>query len=132
MTAPGVFARLRGALGQIKREAHALWLAARDPRVPWPVKLLALGVAAYALSPIDLIPDAIPVLGYVDDAIVVSLGVLLVARLIPPDILAEHRRAADAAARPVSRLGAALVIVAWLAAGLLLGWFAWSYGLASS
>jgi len=66
-----------------------VYLAARDPRVRWPVKILALAVAAYALSPIDLIPDFIPILGYLDDVILVPLGVLLVVRLIPPEIMAE-------------------------------------------
>jgi uncharacterized membrane protein YkvA (DUF1232 family) len=75
----------------IKRDVHALYLASRDPRVPWCAKALAAGVAAYALSPIDLIPDFVPILGYVDDVILVPLGLLLVIRLIPPEIMAEHR-----------------------------------------
>ena len=128
MTTPGLLQRLHEAMRRARHEAHAVLLAARDPRVPWPVKALALATAAYALSPIDLIPDFIPVLGLLDDAILVPLGLLLVVRLIPPDILAEHRRAADAAAtRPSSPLGAALVIAAWLAGGLLVGWLAWNH-----
>lgn len=78
----------------IKREVHAVWLAARDPRTPWFVKALALVAAAYAVSPIDLIPDFIPVLGYVDDIIIVPLGIMLVVKLIPPEVMNKHRRAA--------------------------------------
>ena len=104
--------RLRDWARGIKRGVHALYLAARDPRVPWYAKAVALAVAAYALSPIDLIPDSIPVVGYLDDLIIVPLGILLAVRLIPAEILAEHRFAAnEAAERPTSRT-AAMVIVA--------------------
>src|SRR5215831_16226257 len=78
----------------VKRGAYAIYLAARDPRVPWDAKALAFCVAAYALSPIDLIPDFIPALGYGDDLVVVSLGSLAVAQLVPAAIIAEHRAAA--------------------------------------
>ena len=78
----------------VKRDVHALYRAGRDPRVPWYAKALAICVAAYALSPIDLIPDFIPVLGYLDDLIILPLGVLLVVRMIPPELMAEHRGAA--------------------------------------
>ena len=105
----------------IKRDVLAVYLAARDPRTPWPVRLLAMAVAAYALSPIDLIPDFIPVLGYLDDLLIVPLGILLVVRLIPPELLAEHRAAAARrSARPVSAAAAALMVGLWLAAGVLL------------
>lgn len=109
----------------IKRDVHALYLAARDPRVPWYAKAAGAIVAGYALSPIDLIPDFIPVLGYLDDAILVPLGIMLVVRLIPPEILAELRAAAAAAqTRPVSRMAAAVVLAIWavsaMAAGLIL------------
>jgi uncharacterized membrane protein YkvA (DUF1232 family) len=108
----------------VKRDAHALYLAARDPRVPWYAKALALAVAAYALSPIDLIPDFIPVLGYLDDLIIVPAGIALVIRLVPPDIMAEHRALAVAAQdRPVSRIGAAIIVGLWvLSIGLTLWW----------
>src|SRR5262249_19264461 len=87
----------------VKRDVHALYLASRDPRVPWYAKALAIAVAGYALSPLDLIPDFVPVLGYLDDVIIIPLGVLLVIRLIPPEIMAEHRELAEAAQeRPVS------------------------------
>src|SRR5215475_12477058 len=92
----------------LKRDVVAIALAVRDPRVPWYAKAVGMCVVAYALSPIDLIPDFIPVLGLLDDLVLVSLGLLLVVKLIPADILAEHRAAAAAAAeRPVSRAGAA-------------------------
>ena len=99
----------------------ALALALRDPRVPWYVKVLGAGIVAYALSPIDLIPDFIPVLGYLDELVLLPLGLLLVARLIPQGILDEHRAAAAALiVRPVSRVGAAMVIAAWILAAIAL------------
>jgi uncharacterized membrane protein YkvA (DUF1232 family) len=92
--------------------------------VPWYAKAVGACVVAYALSPIDLIPDFIPVLGYLDDLVLVPLGLLLMLRLIPADILAEHRlAAAEIAERPVSRAGAVAVIAVWLLSGALLaGW----------
>src|SRR6478672_6134290 len=83
--------RLRQWARALKRDVHAVYLAARDPRTPWYVKALALAVAAYALSPIDLIPDFIPVLGYVDDLLIVPLGIALATKLIPSGVLEEHR-----------------------------------------
>lgn len=110
----------------IKRDVHALWLAARDPRTPWYAKALSMGVAAYALSPIDLIPDFIPVLGYLDDAILVPLGIMLAVRLMPPEVMAEHRATAAAAeGKPVSRVGAAFVIALWLLSAASLLWWFW-------
>ena len=94
----------------IKRDVHAIYLAARDPRVPWYVKALALCVAGYALSPVDLIPDFIPVLGYLDDVVIVPLGILAVVKLVPSSIMAEHRAAAALAAeRPLSRTAAVVI-----------------------
>ena len=108
----------------IKRDVHALYLASRDPRVPWYAKALAMVVAGYAVSPIDLIPDFVPVLGYLDDVILVPLGVLLVIRLIPPDVMAEHRDLAAAAhEQPVNRTAAMVVICIWAASITLCGWF---------
>jgi uncharacterized membrane protein YkvA (DUF1232 family) len=110
----------------IKRDAHALYLAARDPRVPWYAKGLALAVAAYAASPIDLIPDFIPVLGYVDDLIIVRIA--LVIWLIPPEIMAEHRALATAAqSRPVSKIAAAVIVLIWIAAIGLTGWLGYRH-----
>src|SRR5690242_8021749 len=100
-----VTVRLLAWARRIKRDVHALYLASRDPRVPWYAKACAAIVAGYALSPIDLIPDVVPVVGYLDDVILVPLGLLLVIRLIPADVMAEHRAAAAAAQhRPVSRV----------------------------
>lgn len=107
----------------IKRDVVALWLAARDPRVPLYVKLCAGAVAAYALSPIDLIPDFIPILGLLDDVLIVPLGIVLVVRMIPPALMAEFRAAALLRDKPVSRAGLAFMIVVWLACLALLTWW---------
>lgn len=113
--------RIRQWARTIKRDVHALWLAARDPRTPWFAKVLALLVAAYAVSPIDLIPDFIPVLGYLDDIIIVPLGILLVIKLIPPEIMAEHRQtAAQASQRPTSRVAAGIIVLIWIVGAVLL------------
>ena len=110
----------------MKRDVVAIYLAARDPRVPWYAKLVALSVAAYALSPIDLIPDFIPVIGYLDDLVIVPLGIALVRRLIPPALLEEHRRAAqELSSRPTSRWAAAAIVLIWIAAITLTAWFVW-------
>jgi uncharacterized membrane protein YkvA (DUF1232 family) len=119
----------RSLVDRLMVRAHAAWLAARDPRTPWPARLVGLLVAAYALSPIDLIPDFIPVLGLVDDAILVPLGLWLFTRLVPPEILAEHRAVAEAAAeRPRSGFGALIVIALWIALAVL-AWrlLSWAY-----
>jgi uncharacterized membrane protein YkvA (DUF1232 family) len=118
-----MFERLKTWARGLKREVHAVYLAARDPRVPWYAKALAIAVAAYATSPIDLIPDFIPVLGYLDDLIIVPLGLALAIRLIPPEVMAEHRLSAAAAAgRPVSKSAAAVIVLIWAAAILLSAW----------
>jgi uncharacterized membrane protein YkvA (DUF1232 family) len=125
---PVAFHRLKDWARAIRRDVHALWLAARDPRTPWTARLLALGVAAYALSPIDLIPDVIPVLGLLDEAILLPLAILLAIRLIPAPLLAEFRAAAAAAAaRPGSRAGAAFVLLVWLLAAAGLFWWFWPH-----
>ena len=117
----------------IKRDALAVYLAARDPRVPWYVKALALCVAAYAFSPIDLIPDFVPVLGYLDDLVIVPLGILAVMRLMPPEVMAEHRAAATLMSeRPVSRAAAAVIALIWVAAILLTVWLGYAYTIVSS
>jgi len=109
----------------VKRDVVAIWIAARDPRVPWYAKLLAGAVAAYALSPIDLIPDFIPVLGYLDDVIIVPAGIMLTVRMIPDGLMAEFRaEAAKREGRPISRSGAAVIVLVWVAAlALTLWWF---------
>lgn len=119
-------ARLKRWAKAIRRDALALWIAARDPRTPFLAKAFCAAVAAYALSPIDLIPDAIPVLGLLDEAILLPLAILLAVRLIPAPLMAEFREeAARRAERPVSRSGAAVVVVLWLAGVALLGWLLW-------
>jgi len=108
---------------RIRVEAHAVWLVARDPRTPWPARLLCLLIAAYALSPIDLIPDFIPVIGLIDDALLIPAGLWLVGRLLPAGLMDEHRATALAAAdRPVSKAGALIVVAIWASAALLVWW----------
>src|SRR6266481_3389537 len=96
--------RIKAWARDLKRDSHAVYLASRDPRVPWYAKAIAIAVAAYALSPIDLIPDFIPVIGYLDDLIIVPLGIWLVVWLIPGEVMAEcSAKASEAGQRPVSR-----------------------------
>jgi len=102
----------------LKVEVYALYLAYRDPRVPWYARLFAAAVVAYAFSPIDLIPDVIPVLGYLDDLILVPLGIQIALRLIPPVVMAESRAQAQAvitAGKPVSWAAAVVIVALWLA-----------------
>ncbi|MBY5797045.1 YkvA family protein [Rhizobium leguminosarum] len=99
----------------LKRDVVALWLAARDPRVPWHAKAVAGAVAAYALSPIDLIPDFIPILGYLDDLLIVPLGIMLAIRLVPVEVMNELRREATRRTeRPSSRVGLIFILAVWL------------------
>ena len=107
----------------LKREVYALYLACRDPRVPWYAKALAAGVVAYALSPIDLIPDFVPVLGYLDDLVLIPLGVLVVRALIPSGVMEDCRRRAELArVKLVSRAGLVIVVVAWIGLAALGVW----------
>lgn len=124
----GRFARLFGSLGrragELRRRAegelYALYLAWRDPRTPWYARVAAAAVVLYALSPVDLIPDFIPVLGYLDDLILVPLGIAIALRLVPPDIMAEsRRRAREALERNAVRTWPAVLLVALLWAALL-------------
>jgi uncharacterized membrane protein YkvA (DUF1232 family) len=109
----------------LKRDAHTIYLAAQSPRVPWHARILAIAVAGYALSPIDLIPDFIPVLGYVDDLVIVPLGIWLVLSLIPEDVMAEYRAMADEAeTRPRSKVAAVAIIAIWILGAATLGWVA--------
>jgi uncharacterized membrane protein YkvA (DUF1232 family) len=111
-----MLARLKVRARALKQEAYAVYLAARDPRTPWYVRALVFFVVAHTLSPIDLIPDFIPVLGYLDDLIITPGGLWLAVRLIPADVLAEARAAA--AARSIDpgagKIGAALVVLVWI------------------
>jgi uncharacterized membrane protein YkvA (DUF1232 family) len=128
LAAVGPMSRVKNWARALRRDAHAIRLASRDPRVPWTVKLLAIAVAGYALSPIDLIPDFIPVLGYLDDLIIVPLGIWLVIALIPDDVMREYRAMASAATqRPVSKAAAIIIVALWISGAALLGWMAFVY-----
>ena len=116
----------------IKRDVLALWIAARDPRTPIAAKLVAGAVAAYALSPIDLIPDFIPVLGYLDDLLIVPCGILLAIRMIPVPLMQEFRQlAAQQERRPASRAGLIAIVIIWLAIAAASAWIAYRYFYAS-
>jgi uncharacterized membrane protein YkvA (DUF1232 family) len=114
----------------LRREVYALYLACRDPRVPWYAKALAAWVVAYAFSPIDLLPDPIPVLGYLDDLVLLPLGVLAVRRLIPAPVLTECRERAEIVIRqgkPVSRAGMAIVLGLWILVTAAVVWMAFHW-----
>jgi uncharacterized membrane protein YkvA (DUF1232 family) len=122
----------------LKVETYAIYLAYRDPRVPWYARVLAACVVGYAFSPIDLIPDPIPVLGYLDDLVLIPLGIALALKMIPPEVMAECRERADVAMRegqPTNWKAAAAIITVWVLLALLVivvllriiwrpGWFA--------
>jgi uncharacterized membrane protein YkvA (DUF1232 family) len=115
-----MLADLRRRARQLKSETYALYLAYRDPRVPWYARVFAACVVAYAFSPIDLIPDFVPVLGYLDDLVLVPVGIALALRMIPPKVMAEARaRARAAEGRPVSRGAAVVIVTIWLALAAL-------------
>jgi len=108
---------------KLKLDAYALYFAVRDGRTPWLAKILAGTIVAYALSPIDLIPDFIPILGYLDDLLLVPLGVWLAIRLIPQAVLTDCRAKVaelDSAENPRSLAGAVLIVLVWLALSLWL------------
>jgi uncharacterized membrane protein YkvA (DUF1232 family) len=108
---------LRQRARQLKSETYAVYLASRDPRVPWYAKVVVACVLGYALSPIDLIPDFIPVLGYVDDLILVPAGIALAIRLIPPGVMAECRSRAEAAmqkGKPKNWIAASFIVAIWV------------------
>jgi uncharacterized membrane protein YkvA (DUF1232 family) len=112
----------------IKRDVVALWIAARDPRTPVAAKIVAGVIAAYALSPVDLIPDFIPVLGYLDDVVIVPLGILLSVRLIPTPLMREFRiLASQREGRPISLTGLAVIVTIWLVAAIGAAWLGWRY-----
>ncbi len=118
-------ARWRQWARRVEQEIHAIYLAARDPRTPWHARVLAVAVVAYAVSPIDLIPDPIPVLGYLDDLVLLPLGVLLVRAMIPAAVLEESRARAVGEGRPQmpgGRVVAGLIVVLWLAALAAIAW----------
>jgi len=117
---------LRSTIDRLQREVHALALACRDPRVPWYAKALAAVIVAYALSPIDLIPDFIPIIGYLDDAILIPLGVALVLRMIPSEVMADCRARATAEPLVFGRwIAGGAVVACWLLGALAL-WRWWN------
>lgn len=122
--------RLQQAAQNIKRDVLTVYVAARDSRTPLLVRLLALAVAAYALSPIDLIPDFIPVLGYLDDLILLPLGIFLVIKLTPAEVIESSRaKAQQLVQRPSSPVAAAVIVLLWLLCALgLLYWFVAAVG----
>ena len=113
--------RWKQQLKLLKQETYAIYIACKDPRVPWYARLLAAAVVAYAFSPIDLIPDVIPVIGYLDDLILVPLGIALVIKMIPPDVLAECREKAITAmadGKPTNWVAAIIVVILWFLLGI--------------
>ena len=109
-----------------KRELYALYLAYKDPKVPWYARIIAIMVVGYAFSPIDLIPDPIPVLGYLDDLILIPLGIALVIKLIPPDVLnecrerAKHRHNEN---KPKNWVAACVIVLIWIMLFILIGYY---------
>ena len=119
MSAERFLERWQRRAGQLRVETYALYLAYRDPRVPWYAKLFAAGVVGYALSPIDLIPDFIPVLGYLDDLVIIPVGVALALRMIPEPVMEECRVNAREALRqdtPGNWMVAAIIVAIWVLA----------------
>ncbi len=124
-----VVSKLQRAARRIKQDAMTVYFVARDSRTPFFVRVLALAIAAYALSPIDLIPDFIPIVGYLDDVILLPLGIVLVIKLTPAEVIEESRkRARAAAAKPVSNAAAVVIVAIWLASAAALGYWLWHKG----
>src|SRR5713101_4901235 len=120
------FKRWKQQAKQLKLEVYALYLAYRDPRVPWHAKAFIACVVGYAFSPIDLIPDPIPILGYLDDLVLLPLGVLAARRMIPPEVLRECRQRAEVViqqGKPVNRIAAGVIVAIWLALAGATTWF---------
>jgi uncharacterized membrane protein YkvA (DUF1232 family) len=121
-------AELKQRAQYLKAETFALFLAARDPRTPWYAKLLAAGIVAYVFSPIDLIPDFVPILGYLDDLILIPLGIALAIKLVPHQVLSECRARAQETiqnGKPVSRIAGAVIVLIWLALAAIC--IVWTY-----
>jgi len=112
---------LKAWANRIKRDGVTLWFAGKNPQTPWYAKALGVFVVAYALSPIDLIPDFIPIIGYLDDLLIVPLGLALVVRLTPPEVIQSSReQAARFAGKPISYGAALVILLLWL---ILAVWF---------
>ena len=123
-----MLAEWKGRVRKLKRETFALYLACKDPRTPWYAKLLAAAVVAYAFSPIDLIPDFVPVIGYLDDLILVPLGIMAAVRLVPEQVMSESRdqaRLEMSSDKPVSWVGAGIVGLIWATCLTWVGWRLW-------
>ena len=106
---------LRSRAKTLKRDTLAVWYASLDPRTPRRARVLAVIVAAYAFSPVDLIPDFVPILGYLDDLILIPAGIALTLKMIPPDVMADARlKAEEQAVKPVSRVAGAIIFLFWL------------------
>jgi len=123
-----ILTQLRERARHIKAETFALYLAARHTGTPWYAKLMVAAIVAYALSPIDLIPDFVPILGYLDDLVLISLGVTLAIKMIPPAVMSECRARAQeviANGKPVSRVAGAVIVLIWLTLVVLLA--IWTY-----
>ncbi|MGH8388972.1 MAG: YkvA family protein [Pseudomonas sp.] len=121
-----IFDRLRGWAKKLKRQTMVLWFCYQHPQTPWLPKLISVFVVAYALSPIDLIPDFIPLLGYLDDVIILPLGILLAIRMMPAHVLRECQLRESEWERnrvepPVNKVAAVAIVLIWLAAALFLG-----------
>ena len=123
---PAYLISLKEKARALKRETTALWFALRDPRTPWAARVVGALVVAYALSPIDLIPDFIPVLGLLDDLILLPLGIALCIRLIPADVFEDaRRRAIDAERQPANRIAAVVIVLIWMGLAVACGIWAW-------
>ena len=120
---PSMLSSLKEKAKQLERETYALYLAYRDPRVPWHAKAFAAFVVAHTASPIDLIPDFIPVIGYLDDLVITPLGLFLALRMIPVEVMAEARQQAaraSAEGRIKTRAGIVIVLSTWAIGAILL------------
>ena len=123
---PAYLISLKEKARALKRETTALWFALRDPRTPWAARLVGALVVAYALSPIDLIPDFIPVLGLLDDLILLPLGIALCIRLIPANVFEDaRRRAIDAERQPANRIAAVVIVLIWIGLAVACGIWVW-------
>jgi uncharacterized membrane protein YkvA (DUF1232 family) len=125
---PRILDRAKSWAKTLERDVITLWIAARDPRTPLSPKVLAAAIAAYALSPIDLIPDFVPVLGQIDDLIIVPLGIWLTVSLIPRHLLFEFRETAELRLeRPSSRTGVLVILGIWALCALAFAWLVWTF-----
>ena len=118
-----MWSRFRQWAQVVKRDTVCLYLAARDPRTPWYAKAIALSIVAYALSPIDLIPDFIPIIGYLDDILLVPIGLWIAMRMVPDDVIEDCRaQATQLTERPSSRAAVLTIVVIWMGAAAAIGW----------